>query len=110
MSGLLRDLLHAWRGLRQKPGFLVAALLTLTIGIGANVTIFSIVNGLSLRPMPFGERTDRLITLHPTHPTQPHEEPDWGDVRDLVSPTCSTSARASRSKASAAYLSSQLRA
>ena len=54
MSGLLRDLLHAWRGLRQKPGFLFAALLTLAIGIGANITIFSIVNGLSLRPMPFG--------------------------------------------------------
>lgn len=79
MSGLLRDLLHAWRGLRQKPGFLIAALLTLTIGIGANITIFSIVNGLSLRPMPFGERTDRLVTLHPTHPTQPQEEPSWGE-------------------------------
>ena len=79
MSGLFRDLLHAWRGLRQKPGFLIAALLTLTIGIGANITIFSIVNGLSLRPMPFGERTERLITLHPTHPTQPQEEPGWGE-------------------------------
>src|SRR5688572_3698847 len=80
MSGLLRDLWHAWRGLRQKPGFLVAALLTLAIGIGANITIFSIVNGLSLRPMPFGDRTDRLVTLHPTHPTQPQEEPGWGEA------------------------------
>ena len=79
MSGLLRDLLHAWRGLRHKPGFLIAALLTLAIGIGANITIFSIVNGLSLRPMPFGDRTDRLITLHPTHVTQPQEEPSWGE-------------------------------
>ena len=79
MSGPLRDLLHAWRGLRQKPGFLVAALLTLAIGIGANITIFSLVNGLSLRPMPFGDRTDRLITLHPTHVTQPQEEPSWGE-------------------------------
>ncbi len=88
MSGVLRDLLHAWRGLRQKPGFLVAALLTLAIGIGANITIFSIVNGLSLRPMPFGERTDRLVTLHPTHPTQPQEEPSWGEseisIPDLI--------------------------
>ena len=79
MSGLLRDLLHAWRGLRQKPGFLVAALLTLAIGIGANITIFSLVNGISLRPMPFGDRTDRLITLHPTHVSQPQEEPSWGE-------------------------------
>lgn len=79
MSGPLRDLLHAWRGLRQKPGFLVAALLTIAIGIGANITIFSLVNGISLRPMPFGDRTDRLVTLHPTHPTQPQEEPSWGE-------------------------------
>ena len=60
MSGALRDLLHAWLGLKQKPGFLVASLLTLTLGFGANVTIFSFVNGLTLRPMPFGDRTDRL--------------------------------------------------
>jgi putative ABC transport system permease protein len=79
MSGLFRDLLHGWRGLRQKPGFLVAALLTLAIGIGANITIFSLVNGISLRPMPFGDRTDRLITLHPTHISQPQEEPSWGE-------------------------------
>ena len=79
MSGPLRDLLHAWRGLRQKPGFLAAALLTLAIGIGANITIFSLVNGLSLRPMPFGDRTDRLITLHPTHISQPQEDPSWGE-------------------------------
>jgi predicted permease len=79
MSGLLRDLLHAWRSLKQKPGFLVASLLTLTLGIGANVTIFSLVNGLSLRPMPFGDRTDRLVTIHPTHDPE-IVEPDWGDA------------------------------
>jgi putative ABC transport system permease protein len=88
MSGALRDLVHAWRSLRQHPGFLTAALLTLAIGIGANITIFSIVNGLSLRPMPFGQRTDRLVTLHPTHPTQPQEEPSWGEaeisIPDLI--------------------------
>ena len=64
MGGPIRDLIHAWRGLKQKPGFLIGALLTLAIGIGANVTIFSLVNGLSLRPMPFGDRTDRLVTIH----------------------------------------------
>ena len=79
MSGPLRDLFHAWRGLKQQPGFLVAALLTLAIGIGANVTIFSLVNGLSLRPMPFGDRTDRLVTIHPTHRFN-LEQPGWGDA------------------------------
>ena len=88
MSGPLRDLIHAWRALRQKPGFLVAALLTITVGIGANITIFSLVNGISLRPMPFGDRTDRLVTLHPTHVSQPQEEPSWGEseisYRDML--------------------------
>lgn len=79
MSGALSDLLHAWRGLKQKPGFLIASLLTLAVGIGANVTIFSLVNGLSLRPMPFGDRTDRLVTIHPTHRFET-SEPDWGDA------------------------------
>ncbi|HYE85873.1 MAG TPA: ABC transporter permease [Vicinamibacterales bacterium] len=87
MSGLVRDLLHAWRGLTQKPGFLIAALLTMAIGIGANVTIFSLVNAINFRPMPFGERTDRLVTLHPTHRLI-EEEPGWGDTeiswRDLL--------------------------
>lgn len=68
MSGLLRDLLHAWRGLVQKPAFFASALATLAIGIGANVTVFSMVNGISLRPMPFGDRTDSLITIHSLHP------------------------------------------
>ena len=103
MSGLLRDLLHAWRGLRQKPGFLIAALLTLTIGIGANITIFSIVNGLSLRPMPFGERTNRLVTLHPTHPTQPQEEPSWGES-EISLPDVIDFRRASSLEGIGAYL------
>lgn len=87
MGGPMRDLVHAWRGLRQKPGFLIAALLTLAVGIGANVTIFSFVNGINLRPMPFGDRSERLITLHPTHRLI-DEEPGWGDTeisyRDLL--------------------------
>jgi putative ABC transport system permease protein len=103
MSGLVRDLFHAWRGLRQKPGFLIAALLTLTIGIGATITIFSIVNGISLRPMPFGERTDRLFTLHPTHPTQPQEEPSWGES-EISLPDMIDFRRASSVEAIGAYL------
>jgi hypothetical protein len=46
MSGPLRDLIHAWRGLTQKPGFFIGALLTVAIGISANVAIFSFVNAI----------------------------------------------------------------
>src|SRR5688500_7270655 len=79
MSGILRDLLHAWRGLAQKPGFFAGALMTVAIGIGANVAIFSLVNALSLRPMPFGDRTDRLATIHVAHRLNV-DEPGWGDT------------------------------
>jgi putative ABC transport system permease protein len=79
MSGPLRDLIHAWRGLTQKPGFYVGALLTVALGIGANVAIFSLVNAISLRPMPFGDRTDRLATIHISHRLNV-DEPGWGDT------------------------------
>lgn len=79
MSGPASDLLHAWRALKQKPGFLAAALVTLAIGIGANITIFSLVNGISLRPMPFGDRTHRLMTVHPTGKFLT-DEPSWGEA------------------------------
>lgn len=79
MTGPASDLRHAWRVLTQKPGFFVAALVTLAVGIGANITIFSLVNGISLRPMPFGDRTDRLITVHPTGRFST-DEPSWGEA------------------------------
>lgn len=79
MSGPLRDLVHAWRGLTQKPGFFIGTLLTVAIGICANVAIFSLVNGILLRPMPFGDRTDRLATVHVAHRLNV-DEPGWGDT------------------------------
>src|SRR5688572_30906259 len=79
MGGPFRDLIHAWRGLTQKPGFFIGALLTVAIGISANVAIFSLVNATSLRPMPFGDRTDRLATIHVAHRLNV-DEPGWGDT------------------------------
>ena len=79
MSGPLRDLLHAWRGLTQKPGFFAGALLTVALGISANVAIFTLVNAITLRPMPFGDRTDRLATIHIAHRLNV-DEPGWGDT------------------------------
>src|SRR4030095_10179299 len=87
MRSALSDLVHAWRGLRRQPSFLIATWLTLALGIGANTTIFSLVNGIYLRPMPFGDRSDRLVTLHPTTATFT-QRPDWGSAeisyRDLL--------------------------
>jgi putative ABC transport system permease protein len=78
MSSWIQDLLHAVRSLRRRPGFAVAALVSIAVGISANVSVFSLVNALLLRPLPFGDRSDRVVTIHSTHRLQPE---DWEEAR-----------------------------
>src|SRR5690348_12253462 len=63
MSDLRHDFIFATRGLRSSPGFAAMVILTLAIGIGATSAIFSIVDGVVFRPLPFPQ-SDRIVRLY----------------------------------------------
>jgi putative ABC transport system permease protein len=88
MGTLLQDLRYAARTLRKNPGFALVVVVSLALGIGANSLIYSVVDGLVLRPFPYPE-PDRLVAIGVTYPKADGERrfveaispPEYEDIK-----------------------------
>ena len=62
MTGLFRDFQYALRQLRKSPGFAMTAIAVLTLGIGANIAVFTLLDGILLRPLPYAH-AERIVAV-----------------------------------------------
>jgi predicted permease len=85
-GGWRQDVRVAWRGLRRRPGFALAVLVTLALGVGATGAVFAAADAALLRPLPYA-RPDALVHLWRTHVREPDARgdfsyPDFLDARE----------------------------
>lgn len=71
---LLSDLRFAFHALRKHPGFTTIAVVTIALGVGANSAIFSVVDAVMLRPLPFRD-ADRVVAINEHTPQFPQLSP-----------------------------------
>jgi putative ABC transport system permease protein len=91
LSDLWQDLRYAARMMRKQPAFTLAAVLTLALGLGANAAMFSVINSVLLRPLPFPD-SERLVAIYSRYlPSSGYDRPffnlsppEFADVRNRI--------------------------
>ncbi|MBV8866559.1 MAG: ABC transporter permease, partial [Acidobacteriaceae bacterium] len=86
MSNVFQDLSYTWRTMRKSPGFVIAMIVILALGVGVNTAIFSMLYGIVLRPLPF-PHPDELFAIFSSQPNQnlsriATSSPDYEDFRE----------------------------
>ncbi len=99
LEDLWYDASYAVRTLRQRPGFAAIALLTLALGTGATTVMFTVINGVLLKPLPYPE-PDRLLNLQ----EKTNWSTEWGDVWAFTYPNYVDCKRASTTLTMAGFL------
>jgi len=85
VNNLLRDLKVAARALVSQPGFSIVAILTVALGIGSAIAVFTVVNGVLIRALPYDDPDKLLVVWGKVDKTNSHEQPlSWPDFQDYA--------------------------
>jgi putative ABC transport system permease protein len=82
MSGLLQDLRYALRQLRRSPGFLAVAVITLAVGIGATAAMFSVIDAVVRRPLPYND-VNRIVDVQPNSASGSRVPTSWPSYLEM---------------------------
>jgi predicted permease len=80
-SEILQDLPYGWRMLRRNPGFSLIVVLSLALGIGVNMVVFGVINGILLRPLPVPD-PERIVSVARPSGSASQSFPNYRDIRD----------------------------
>ena len=85
VNNLFRDLKVAVRSLVSQPGFSIVAILTVTLGIGSAIAVFTVVNGVLIRSLPYDDPDRLVVAWGKVDKTNSHEQPlSWPDFQDYA--------------------------